>query len=192
MKTGTVPCRPLWERSARHDFVLPSFWSWFSKISWIVDLNVRSFLCARGTAWFACGQLSGLFESAVNCVSELAAVCVRESAVGCLSCRGSTVLLVAMKLLALLSVFLTETLDTVSFSLTTRCWTATYRKVQMSAMALYTDFPKEFFTFTMSTVSRYAGDGNLMTPIGKTCADFHETWTLTKFHAYFLYRIFSE
>jgi hypothetical protein len=70
-------------------------------------------------------------------------------------------------------VFLTETLDTASFSLTTSYWTATYRKVQMlTAVALYTDVTKEFCTFRMSTVSRYADDGNLMTPIGKTLHRF--------------------
>lgn len=37
-----------------------------------------------------------------------------------------------------------------SFALTTSSWTATYRKVQMlTAVALYTDFTKEFFTFRM-------------------------------------------
>jgi len=70
-------------------------------------------------------------------------------------------------------VLLTETLDTVSFSLTTSYCTAAYRKVQMlTAMELYTDFTKEFFTFRMSAVSRYAGDGNFMTPIGKTWRRF--------------------
>lgn len=140
-------------------------------------LKCPQFPVYKSTSWCACGQLSGLFERAVNCVSELAAVCLRESAVNCLSCRSSTVLLVAMKRLALLYISLTETLDTVSSSLTTSYWTATYRKVQMlTAVALYTDLTKEFFTFRMSTVSRYAGDGNLMTPIGKTLRRF--PWNL--------------
>jgi len=30
MKTDTVPCRPQWERSERHDLSLPFFWSRFS------------------------------------------------------------------------------------------------------------------------------------------------------------------
>jgi len=173
MKTDTLSCRPLWERSARHDIGLPSFWSQFSNI---LD---RLFKCPqfpvyKSTSWFACGQLSGLFECTVSCVSELATVCVRGSAFGCLPCRGSTFLLVAMKRLALLYVILAETLDTASFSLTASYWTTTYRKVQMLIiMALYTYFTKEeFFTFRMSTVWRYAGDGNLMTPIGKTLRRF--------------------
>jgi hypothetical protein len=93
--------------------------------------------------------------------------------VGLLSCRGSTLLLVAMKRLALLVVFLIETLDTASFSVTTSYWTATYRKVQiLTAVALYTDVTNEFFTFRMSAVSRYAVDGNLTTPVGKTLRRF--------------------
>lgn len=61
------------------------------EISWIVDLNVCSFLCAREPPDLP----------AVSCVSEQAAVCVRESEVCCLSSIGSTVL-VAVKCVALL------------------------------------------------------------------------------------------
>jgi hypothetical protein len=71
------------------------------EISWIVDLNVSSSLCTRELLDVPAVSCQTL-DRTVSFVSELAAVCVTESAVGCQSCRGSTVLCVAMKRLALL------------------------------------------------------------------------------------------